>query len=74
MQDPCCVSWQPEDGLAGPSSAESLAAFRCLRLFLPGWGGQWVLATTCSTTQAVQEELGQADPVTRPVRVAVPGN
>lgn len=33
-----------------------------------------MLATTCHTTQAVQEELGQADPVTRPVGVAVPGN
>lgn len=61
-------------GLAHPSSAESLAAFQCLRLFfLTGWGGQWVLATTCYTTQAVQEELGQADAVTRPVGVAVLG-
>lgn len=33
-----------------------------------------MLATTCSTTHAVQEELGQADPVARPVGMAVLGN
>lgn len=33
-----------------------------------------MLATTCSTTRAVQEELGQADPVTRPAGVAALGN